>query len=715
MSDLSSFLSSQNKQGWSDRLWDGLIDAIQARLAPLEEQLGIQREVSDAIIARGLTVIEQELAPIVAQADEILNDSTASITEKLTRFEQKVTGGTVISYSNTSASLSNGGTINLTVAAEDREFFAVTPYVALSRASTTNNWSVAKVNSFDRLTGALSLHLEQVTGPGGPFNDWVITALPAATMLQRAYVDQTLTAKAAAEGAATASANSAGESQAARIGSENARDESIAAKNASQGILTENEGVLAVARTMIAEPIVEPTDPHIGQLWWDGNVVRVFDGVGFVPTVTASIGGLRFDEGVFGADPDGEITIAGGFRFVMLWLNGVLLYESRGDFVSEDPTITIPGATEGDEWKYWAYQAIDATDYDTKEQVNEKIDSALTDKAVRVDADQDHTAAEKGQARANIGVDVLSGFRNKIINGDFSVTQRGFTQTSSGYGSDDRWANQNIGSTKLHQIGTLSGSDETIFRRFSLTQVTSVVGDNNYVAKTQRIEDVHTLAGKRATLTFYAAADVVGKFISVELRQWFGTGGSSSAPVVGIGAQKLSLGDKLIDGKFSVVVDIPSTKGKTLGTNGDDCLDVVFWFDAGSNFDGRTDGLGHQSGNFYLAHISLVEGDATAEDDPFSPRHIQQEIALCQRYYQTIWTQYATYVGSGFDAQMRIPLPVIMRAEPTSVLLQPGRSGGVTAVINMYASHSDIIIALSPSASGNVAVYDRLFGLDAEL
>src|SRR5690606_9085364 len=36
---------------------------------------------------------------------------------------------------------------------------------------------------------------------------------------------------------------------------------------------------------------------------------------------------------------------------------------------------------------------------------------------------------------------------------------------------------------------------------------------------------------------------------------------------------------------------------------------------------------------FDLARVSLIAGDATAEADPFSPRLLQQEIALCQRYF----------------------------------------------------------------------------------
>ena len=366
MSDLSSFLSTRNKV-WSAELWDGLIEAIGARLAPLEEQLNIQKEVTDAIIARGLTVIEQELAPIVAQADEVLNQATADIEAKIERFERKVTGGTVLSYSTSPATVSNGKTINIIIAQEDREFFAPTPYLSLSRASTIETWAIGKLISFNRITGALSLTLEQVTGAGGPYNDWVITSLPGATLLQKAYYEQTLALRnqVAADKIATGQDRAAAASSATTAG--NAATASIQAKDASIGAFNE-------MRRAIAEPILPPVNPEIGQIWYDGSVVRVFDGVGFVPTVTASIGGLRFESGSFDDANDGVVVVGGGFSFAMVFLNGALLSEGT-DYDATSPNIVFNNFGVGDEYFIWAYQAIDATDYDTREEVNEKLKS----------------------------------------------------------------------------------------------------------------------------------------------------------------------------------------------------------------------------------------------------------------------------------------------------------------------------------------------------
>lgn len=67
-----------------------------------------------------------------------------------------------------------------------------------------------------------------------------------------------------------------------------------------------------------------------------------------------------------------------------------------------------------------------------------------------------------------------------------------------------------------------------------------------------------------------------------------------------------------------------------------------------------------------IAHVSLVEGDARSEDDPFSPRHIQQELALCQRYYEKGYSQLNIWAGStGWAYSTRIGFAVHKRTTPT--------------------------------------------------
>jgi hypothetical protein len=325
---------------------------------------------------------------------------------------------------------------------------------------------------------------------------------------------------------------------------------------------------------------------------------------------------------------------------------------------------------------------------------------------------QTKTAAEQGNARANIGVGILAGFRNKIINGDFSIWQRATSQTATSYGSDDRWQNINSGSTKTHSrqafaLGQTAVPGEPEF--FSRTVSTSVPGTSHYVSKVQAIESVRTLAGKTATLTFWAKADAA-RNIAIEFLQNFGSGGSPSTPVTGIGAQVIALTTAWQ--KFTRTISIPSIAGKTLGTNRNDCLQLGFWFDAGSDYNSRTGGLGQQSGTFDIAHVSLVEGDATAEEDPFSPRHIQQEMALCQRYYQVRDGVFRQYTSNVFRTSL--PLPVIMRASPTLTKSYSSSSGVQTDSASATASDINLDYQFTSAGNGTIDLVFT-FRLDAEL
>lgn len=265
----------------------------------------------------------------------------------------------------------------------------------------------------------------------------------------------------------------------------------------------------------------------------------------------------------------------------------------------------------------------------------------------------------------------LSGFRNKVINGDFEVAKRS-TSVVAGAGFKyvtDRWARVGAGSTLAYAqqefaagITTPPGNPR-YYGRFT---VASVAGATNYAAIYHAMEDVRTLSGKTVTVTFYAKADA-SKNIGFELYQWFGLGGSPSSAITGIGAQQCALTTSWQ--RFDILVAVPSISGKTRGTDGNDHLELVFWFDAGSTFASRASSIGQQSGTFDIAHVSIVEGDARQETDPFSPRHIQQEVALCQRYYcssagTTTWQGYA---NNGTPEALNIFFPVAMKTSTTGV------------------------------------------------
>ena len=252
-------------------------------------------------------------------------------------------------------------------------------------------------------------------------------------------------------------------------------------------------------------------------------------------------------------------------------------------------------------------------------------------------------------------------FRNKIINGNFDIWQRETSQASSGYGSADRW-------NCLHSVSSKTASQEA----FTLGQtdvpgnpkyylrhvVSSVTGAGNLVVLNQRIEDVQTLAGQTATLSFWAKADS-NKSIATELVQNFGSGGSPSSQVDTFGVTTHSLTTSWQ--KFTATVSIPSISGKTIGSDGNDYLAIIFWFEAGINFNSRTNSLGQQSGTFDIAQVQFEEGTVATQ---FEHRPYGTELSLAQRYFCKINFGSAPHAVNGSSLVIPHSYPTTMRVSP---------------------------------------------------
>lgn len=222
-------------------------------------------------------------------------------------------------------------------------------------------------------------------------------------------------------------------------------------------------------------------------------------------------------------------------------------------------------------------------------------------------------------------VSPFSGFKNYIINGNFDIWQRGISQTTSGYGSADRWLNIHSGSTK-----TISKQfSQVLSANVMSTVVTSVAGGNNYVRNIHRIEDITKYAGKTITLSFEGKADS-NKNMAISFTSFYGTGGTPSAQE-DYGLTLVPLATTF--GRKTITVTVPSIVGKTLGANGvhTSYLQIQFWFDAGSGTIAAP--LGQQSGTFDIAQVQLEDGSVAT---PFEQRPFGLELSLCQRYYEIV-------------------------------------------------------------------------------
>lgn len=294
--------------------------------------------------------------------------------------------------------------------------------------------------------------------------------------------------------------------------------------------------------------------------------------------------------------------------------------------------------------------------------------------------------------------------KNKIINGDFGIWQRGttFTGITSGSFTADRFDSILTTSTcdvsqQTFTAGTapVSGYEGNYFIRHVVTS--GGTAGSRYLFE-QKMEDVRTFAGQTVTISFWAKADA-SKNISVEFYQSFGAGGSST--VTGISPTKLAITTSWT--RYSATISVPSVSGKTIG--GSSFLAAAIWLDAGSDFNARTSSLGNQSGTFDFWGFQ-VEAGSTATPFQTATGTKQGELAACQRYYIRYsmganTNQTGSPTGWGVSTTIAVipySMPVAMRTNPTSIEISNARLWDGVNVTNVTSA----ALAAATNQIGNI-------------
>jgi hypothetical protein len=209
-----------------------------------------------------------------------------------------------------------------------------------------------------------------------------------------------------------------------------------------------------------------------------------------------------------------------------------------------------------------------------------------------------------------------------LINGNFDVWQRGtsFSTPAGNAYTADRWKVTYDGT-----IGTFSVSQQTFAvgqssvpnnpKYYLEWNQTAAGSGSTFRGISQRIEGVRLFAGQKCTLSFWAKADAA-RAISTTLRQNFGSGGSPSS-VVDTNSSSLNLTTSWQ--KFIYTFTLPSISGKTMGTNGDDNLELFFFVPVNVVM------------TIDIAQVQLNAGDQAL---PFQPKSYAEELHFSRRYFQ---------------------------------------------------------------------------------
>lgn len=274
-------------------------------------------------------------------------------------------------------------------------------------------------------------------------------------------------------------------------------------------------------------------------------------------------------------------------------------------------------------------------------------------------------------------------FRNKIINGDLNIWQRGTSflidsTTSSRY-TADRWRADLEGPigtgsvTVTRQEFNFNAGQKpqeivsTYFIRYATSSNLTITNGSFQFAFLN--ENIRLFLGKTFTLSFWARASASGANIGIHFNAWLGTGGT---PVGGINYPTAIRQYTPLPNTWTKIVHtftIPNPTGVTFGP---DVTTSSFNFGisfaaAGttrSNIGFTSDVLPVQSCNYDIAQLQLEEGPVAT---PFEQRSIGTELALCQRYYEQIRAGLEGYT-TGFMSYY-VPFQVQKRGIPQLTLI----------------------------------------------
>jgi hypothetical protein len=284
--------------------------------------------------------------------------------------------------------------------------------------------------------------------------------------------------------------------------------------------------------------------------------------------------------------------------------------------------------------------------------------------------------------QANYGGGQFAAGKNKIINGDFGIWQRGtsFSNPSTTAYNADRWLVEHDGTSATRTVsqqtftpGTapVAGYEGTYYLQYAVSGGSS----NTFQQIEQRIEDVRTFAGQTVTFSFWAKADAA-RTIDILVNRNFGSGGST--------ADQSSFGSQLNIttswARYSVSATLSSVSGKTIGTSS--YLQWIMRFAAAT------------AQTIQIWGVQLESG-STATPFQTASGSIQGELALCQRYYYrrsanatntyAVLSDWGVGLGST-NAAVPVFSPATMRVSPTAVdyggtlRLHDGTNGSTGAV-----------------------------------
>ncbi|WP_321336584.1 hypothetical protein [Breoghania sp.] len=325
----------------TEKVWNSFVAEIATRLRSLEAVKVSWDAVSETAVSVALTRINEVILP--------LSQSLADMAEF----------GFLTAASASEVTLAVGEVAEFVIGDEtQRELFQPTPFLAITREATVDDYAIGRLNAYDKSTGTLQIIVDVIVGTAGPYSDWYIAGLAGSVPAEVAMLDEVRTARDAAatseQNAATSEENAAGSEQAA---GDSARD-------AAAALTAFNTSWLGARSEPPAEATVGAQYLDISQT---PNRILVLTESGWSPTYSVAIGGLRAQEWAALTEATTVFTVDGGFTGGAVHVNGSRLASSAVALDAENGQFTLAvAATSGDVVTFDGYFSTDATDVYSK-------------------------------------------------------------------------------------------------------------------------------------------------------------------------------------------------------------------------------------------------------------------------------------------------------------------------------------------------------------
>jgi hypothetical protein len=405
-------------------------------------------------------------------------------------------------------------------------------------------------------------------------------------------------------------------------------------------------GLTALTAGYIVE-IIAYNNINVGNTYTQGQIDNKI-----ANTFTRWIDTLSASATVLSGLDDNSTTLSYTPGLEQVYVNGILLLPSEYTATSGSTVVLSEAAVSGDVIQIYTLK-------------NFRVPNTYT---IGQTDDQFLTKTSASNTYTPLSSPVTS-FKNKIINSEFDIWQRGTSFNTNGAYTADRWQlgfSGTSASVTTSRVSFTPGNEISNYESefFIRNAVTGGTGTSALSVLTQKIEDVRTLAGQTITVSFWAKAASGTPSIGLDLYQEFGSGGS--ATVGGQGASKFQLSTSWQ--RFTKTLTLASISGKTIGASS--LLATRFWFSSGSDYNSLNDSLGIQSNTFDIWGVQVEKGSIATE---FEQKFIGDELRLCQRYYHRITsTSGSQPFLNGHNPTTTVffgvyNFPVSMRIPPTSI------------------------------------------------